>query len=236
MSTPTSTSAARLAVIFASDLEIAAQTASGLDTDEVAQLAIAVGNYADSARTIAKANGRDFYACAFVEAAASHFNINPKAPLTTLLDAGQVESDSLGRRNPEPESAAPNDLERLAAEFQELRAKGVSGPLADDVVINGVSYVVSIDTEEEDEKPGGPLWAIEQVWVVEGGPITQQQVDDDVYSPAALGQTEWSVSDGPPDARSYSEDYASFEAAMAAALALPKAKLITVDRLLGDEA
>lgn len=43
-------------------------------------------------------------------------------------------------------------LARLAAELQALRAKGIGGALTDDIEIDGVSYLVRIDTEEyEDE-------------------------------------------------------------------------------------
>ncbi len=49
------------------------------------------------------------------------------------------------------------------------------------------------------------------VFVVRGGPVTQAQVDDDVYPAEALGATEWQFSDGPPGRRGFSRDYSTLE-------------------------
>lgn len=85
---------ARYAAIFAAD--------AGTDalyykryTDEMADLCVAVAKKAIWRRDIAQAAGRDFYACAFVEAAACALNKCHSATLEQLLDAGQMESDSL---------------------------------------------------------------------------------------------------------------------------------------------
>lgn len=45
------------------------------------------------------------------------------------------------------------------------------------------------------------------IFVVRGGAVTQQQVDDGIFPARDLGKTEYSFSDGPAGKRGYSEDY-----------------------------
>ena len=49
------------------------------------------------------------------------------------------------------------------------------------------------------------------VWVVKAGPITQAQIDDDIYPQDALGLPEWQFSDGPSGQRTRSDDYDDLE-------------------------
>jgi len=85
---------ARYAAIFAADAGTDALYHWG-DTDEVATLCVAVAKEAIERREAAVAAGEDFYACAFVEAAANALNRCHLSTLEQLLDAGQRESDSL---------------------------------------------------------------------------------------------------------------------------------------------
>jgi len=52
------------------------------------------------------------------------------------------------------------------------------------------------------------------IWIVEGGPITQAQIDDGIYPQASLGKTEWQFSDGPAGKRTESADYDDIEEGM----------------------
>lgn len=76
------------------------------------------------------------------------------------------------------------------------------------------------------KEPTGPLAGCETIYLVEGGAITQEQVNDGAYPATSLGKTEWELSDGPPGARSYSECFDSFEEALVAARSYPGAKLV----------
>ena len=83
---------ARYAAIFACD--------AGADalyyeryTEDMAHLCVTVAKEAIKRREAAKEAGEDFYACAFVEAAADTLNRCHVATLEQLLDAGQMESD-----------------------------------------------------------------------------------------------------------------------------------------------
>lgn len=53
--------------------------------------------------------------------------------------------------------------------------------------------------------------ATKTVWLIKGGPITQAQIDDDLFPQDALGLPEWQFSDGPAGQRSYSADYDDLE-------------------------
>lgn len=87
---------ARYAAIFAADAGTDALYYNGrFITDEMADLCVTVAKEAIKRRDAAKAAGMDFYACAFVEAAANALNQCHAATLEQLFDAGQRESDSL---------------------------------------------------------------------------------------------------------------------------------------------
>lgn len=88
---------ARYAAIFAADAGL-----MGLyynrDTDEMADLCLAVAKVAIVRRDAAEKAGEDFYACAFVEQAAALLWKHHDATLEQMLDAGQRESDALARK------------------------------------------------------------------------------------------------------------------------------------------
>jgi hypothetical protein len=86
---------ARYAAIFAADAGTDALYYNDRYTDEMAELCIAVAMEAIKRRDAAYAAGLDFYACAFVEAAATALYKCHAATLEQLLDAGQMESDSI---------------------------------------------------------------------------------------------------------------------------------------------
>ena len=89
---------ARYAAIFAADAGTDALYYSDRDTDEMASLCVAVASEAITRRNLANVAGKDFYACAFVEAAAQALNQCHSATLAQLIDAGQQESDNLARK------------------------------------------------------------------------------------------------------------------------------------------
>ena len=84
---------ARYAAIFACDAGADALYYDDRYTDEMAELCIAVAKEAIKRRDAAEEAGEDFYACAFVEAAADTLNRCHVATLEQLLEAGQMESD-----------------------------------------------------------------------------------------------------------------------------------------------
>ena len=86
---------ARYAAIFAADAGTDALYYDDRYTDEMADLCITIAKEAIKRRDAAKAAGMDFYACAFVEAAANALNQCHAATLEQLFDAGQRESDSI---------------------------------------------------------------------------------------------------------------------------------------------
>ena len=86
---------ARYAAIFAADAGTDALYYNDRYTDEMADLCFDVAVEAITRRDAAKEAGQDFYACAFVEAAANALNQCHAATLEQILDAGQQESDSL---------------------------------------------------------------------------------------------------------------------------------------------
>ena len=86
---------ARYAAIFAADAGTDALYYNDRYTDEMADLCFDVALEAIKRRDAAKEAGEDFYACAFVEAAANALHQCHPATLEQLLDAGQIESDSL---------------------------------------------------------------------------------------------------------------------------------------------
>jgi hypothetical protein len=86
---------ARYAAIFAADAGADALYYNDRYTDEMAELCVAVAKEAIKRRDAAQEAGEDFYACAFVEAAADALNRCHAATLEQLLDAGQMESDCI---------------------------------------------------------------------------------------------------------------------------------------------
>jgi len=86
---------ARYAAIFAADAGTDALYYNDRYTDEMADICVDVALEAIKRRDAAEEAGMDFYACAFVEAAASALNQCHAATMEQLLDAGQRESDSL---------------------------------------------------------------------------------------------------------------------------------------------
>jgi len=64
-------------------------------TEDMARLCIAVAEEAIKRGNAAEAQGKRFHALAFVEAAANALNTCHVATLDQLLDAGQMEADSL---------------------------------------------------------------------------------------------------------------------------------------------
>jgi hypothetical protein len=86
---------ARYAAIFAADAGTDALYYKDRYTDEMADLCVNVALEAIKRRDAASEAGEDFYACAFVEAAANALNQCHAATMEQLLDAGQRESDSL---------------------------------------------------------------------------------------------------------------------------------------------
>lgn len=89
---------ARYAAIFACDAGSEALYYDDRYTDEMSELCIAVAEEAIKRRDAAKEAGEDFYACAFVEAAANALHQCHPATLEQLLDAGQIESDTIARK------------------------------------------------------------------------------------------------------------------------------------------
>lgn len=87
------------AAIFAADAGTDALYYDDRYTDEMAELCIAVAEEAIRRRCAAFEADEDFYACAFVEAAANALNQCHAATLEQLLDAGQRESDSLAGKD-----------------------------------------------------------------------------------------------------------------------------------------
>ena len=87
----------RYAVIFAADCEPDAIAAHNPDdtTESFTALSVTLGDKAAWLGTIARACGRDFYPVAYVEQAAQYFNRYPNATLAQLMEAGQLESDSI---------------------------------------------------------------------------------------------------------------------------------------------
>lgn len=95
----TNDNAARYAVIFAADAGTEAlyncDTSNDFrNTDDVVELAAAVGNEAEKRRLAAEGK-RDFYPVAFAEQAAEALRRNHAASLRDLYEAGQAECDSL---------------------------------------------------------------------------------------------------------------------------------------------
>lgn len=86
---------ARYAAIFAADAGTDALYYNHRYTDEMADICVDVALEAIKRRDAAFAADEDFYACAFVEAAANALNKCHAATMEQLLDAGQRESDSL---------------------------------------------------------------------------------------------------------------------------------------------
>jgi hypothetical protein len=86
---------ARYAAIFAADAGTDALYYNDRYTDDMAELCVAVAKEAIKRRDAAAAAGVDFYSCAFVEAAATALYNCHAATLEQLLDAGQMESDSI---------------------------------------------------------------------------------------------------------------------------------------------
>jgi len=72
----------------------------------------------------------------------------------------------------------------------------------------------------------GPLADSKTLYLIEGSPIQQHQIDDGVFPPESLGKTEWGVSDGPPGERGYSEDFDSFDVALESARQFEGATII----------
>jgi len=89
----------RYAVLFAQDVEPTAIYASISDqqTDTFTALALAIGAGIEARRQLAKSQGLDFYGAAFAEQAAEYYNRHPNADYERCMEAGQAESDSLGR-------------------------------------------------------------------------------------------------------------------------------------------
>jgi hypothetical protein len=86
---------ARYAAIFAADAGTHALYGNGRYTDDVADLCIAVAKVAIVRRDAAELTGKYFYACAFVEAAATELIDCHSATLEQLIEAGQRESDAI---------------------------------------------------------------------------------------------------------------------------------------------
>jgi len=86
---------ARYAAIFAADAGTDALYYNHRYTDEMADICVDVALEAITRRDAAMEAGEDFYACAFVEAAANAFNQCHASTMEQLLEAGQRESDSL---------------------------------------------------------------------------------------------------------------------------------------------
>jgi hypothetical protein len=86
---------ARYAAIFAADAGTDALYYNDRYTDEMAELCVSIAKVVIMRRDDAFAANEDFYACAFIEAAAQLLNQCHAATLEQLLDAGQRESDSL---------------------------------------------------------------------------------------------------------------------------------------------
>lgn len=87
----------RYAVIFAADCEPDAIAAHNPDeaTEAFTRLSLTIGDRAARLRAVNSACGRDFYPVAYVEQAAQYFNRYPNATLAQLMEAGQLESDSI---------------------------------------------------------------------------------------------------------------------------------------------
>ncbi len=88
---------ARYAAIFAADAGTDALYYGDRYTDDMADLCLSVAAEAISRREAAEIAGKDFYACAFVEAAAFALNSCHAASLDQLLEAGQIESDLIAK-------------------------------------------------------------------------------------------------------------------------------------------
>ena len=98
MITTMNESAARYAIIFAADAGTTAlynREGGERYTEEVFELAAAVGNEAERRRIEAEEAGRDFYALAFAEQAANLLRARPDAGIEELFAAGQSESDNI---------------------------------------------------------------------------------------------------------------------------------------------
>lgn len=52
------------------------------------------------------------------------------------------------------------------------------------------------------------------MYLIEGDPITQTQIDEGIHTSDALGKPEWQLSDGPVGQRGASADFDSFEHAV----------------------
>jgi hypothetical protein len=89
---------ARYAAIFAADAGTDALYYNDRYTDEMADLCFAVALETMHRRDAASEAGENFYACAFVEAAANALNQCHAATIEQLFDAGQRESDSIARK------------------------------------------------------------------------------------------------------------------------------------------
>lgn len=89
--------ALRYAVIFAADCEPDAIAAHNPDdtTESFTTLSVTIGYEAARLCDFARADERDFYPVAYVEQAAQYFNRYPNATLAQLMEAGQLESDSI---------------------------------------------------------------------------------------------------------------------------------------------
>lgn len=90
---------ARYAAIFAADAGTDALYYDDRYTDDMADLCLAVAEEAIKRRGEADEAGEDFYACAFVEAAAAALSACPAATLPQILAAGQTEVDNLKKGN-----------------------------------------------------------------------------------------------------------------------------------------
>lgn len=101
--------ATHLALIFAADCD-PDQIYKCFYTNGFNKLAMAIGEVAEVRRQLAESQRKDFYSCAFVEAAAVAFNKmaddadwhdQEEEPLKQMIDrllaAGQAESDSLAQ-------------------------------------------------------------------------------------------------------------------------------------------
>jgi hypothetical protein len=86
---------ARYAAIFAADAGTDALYYGDRITDDVALLCLAVAQEAIAFRDLAFSRGEDFYAMAFVEAAANMLNRWPTSTLVQLIEAGEAEVEAI---------------------------------------------------------------------------------------------------------------------------------------------
>lgn len=110
-----------------------------------------------------------------------------------VANVGSISTtDFIALANTKPTPAPANDLGRLAAELQALRKQGVLGPLADDVVIDGVSYLVTITTEVEDVEPApaAPKRVWSCGWNIPGYLPDDEPMNFDTWKDAAVALSE----------------------------------------------